>query len=210
MRYFSTNRKSPHATFREVVELGQPADKGVFFPTEIPKLSAEFLADLLTRSNAEIAFEIIRPYVGGNIPDVELFEICAESIDFPFPLVQITPKIFALELFHGPTLAFKDVGARFMSQCLRFFSRNRTTRTLVIVATSGDTGGAVAAGFEGVDGVEVVILYPKGRISRFQEYQLTTPRVNVTTLEVRGSFDQCALGYGTRPADPLGVTRWLT
>ena len=222
MRYFSTNRKSPHATFREVVELGQPADKGVFFPTEIPKLSAEFLADLLTRSNAEIAFEIIRPYVGGNIPDVELFEICAESIDFPFPLVQITPKIFALELFHGPTLAFKDVGARFMSQCLRFFSRNRTTRTLVIVATSGDTGGAVAAGFEGVDGVEVVILYPKGRISRFQEYQLTTPRVNVTTLEVRGSFDQCqgmakqALGDAElrrsafiTSANSINVARWL-
>lgn len=222
MHYFSTRRNAPFATFREAVLLGQPADKGLFFPSEIPKLSTEFLADLPSLSNAEIAFEMIRPYVGGEIPDGELFQICTTSIDFPFPLVQITPKISALELFHGPTLAFKDVGARFMSRCLGFFSRDRQAKTLVIVATSGDTGGAVAAGFDGVEGVEVVILYPKGRVSRLQELQLISPRDNVTTLEVRGSFDECQSLAKQALSDPelrrsafitsansINIARWL-
>jgi threonine synthase len=191
MHYFSTRRNSPNATFREAVELGQPRDGGLFFPSEIPRLSGDVLSNLGSLSNAEVAFEIVRPYVGGEIPDSELFEICSASVDFPFPLVEVGPRIHALELFHGPSLAFKDVGARFMSRCLEFFSKDRTEKTLVIVATSGDTGGAVAAGFEGLAGVEVVILYPKGRVSSFQENQLTEARPNVTTLEVRGSFDQC-------------------
>ncbi len=204
------------------MELGQPTDKGLFFPSEIPRFSARFLTDLRSRPNDEIAFEIIRPYVGGEIPDAELFQICSESVDFPFPLVQITPKIFALELFHGPTLAFKDVGARFMSRCMRFFSKGRSTKTLVIVATSGDTGGAVAAGFEGIDGVEVVIPYPKGRVSGYQELQLNTPRANVTTLEIRGSFDDCQVlakcalsdtdlhrSAFITSANSINVARWL-
>lgn len=211
MRYFSTRRNSPFVTFREAVELGQPADKGLFFPSEIPKLSPDFLKDLRSRSNAEIAFEMIRPYVDDEIPDAELFQICSQSIDFPFPLVQITPKIFALELFHGPTLAFKDVGARFMSGCLGYFSKDRATKTLVIVATSGDTGGAVAAGFEGIDGVEVAILYPIGRVSTFQEAQLNEPRRNVTTLAVRGSFDECqALAKSALVAPDLRQSAFVT
>ncbi len=222
MHYFSTRRNSPHATFREAVELGQPQDGGLFFPSEIPQFSAEFRSGLRTRSNDEIAFEIIRPYVSGEIPDDDLVDICAASVDFPFPLVPITGQISALELFHGPTLAFKDVGARFMSRCLSFFSLDRQTKTLVIVATSGDTGGAVAAGFEGLHGVEVVILYPKGRVSAFQERQLTQSRDNVATLEVRGSFDQCqflakqALADTTlqgsafiTSANSINVARWL-
>jgi threonine synthase len=209
-------------TFQEAVELGQPPDKGLFFPSEIPKFSPGFLRDLRTRSSAEIAFEMIRPYVGGEVPDAELFRISSESVDFPFPLVQITPNLFALELFHGPTLAFKDVGARFMSRCLSHFSKDRATRTLVIVATSGDTGGAVAAGFDGIDGVEVIILYPIDRVSLFQEAQLNEPRSNVTTLAIRGSFDECQALAKTALIDPelrqsafvtsansINIARWL-
>ena len=186
MHYFSTNRKSAHVSFRDAVLNGQPDDKGLYFPSEIPKLATEFIAGLVSRSNEQIAFDVIRPYVGGEMPEDVLFEICRETVDFDFPLVPITDRISTLELFHGPTLAFKDVGARFMSRCLRYFSRNAAVKTIVIVATSGDTGGAVATGFHGVDGVEVVILYPKGKVSRVQELQLTTLGGNVTTLELRG------------------------
>src|ERR1035437_10345984 len=191
MEYFSTNRISPHVGFREAVLNGQPADKGLYFPTEIPKLSPEFVAGLPNRSNEEIAFDIIWPFVAGEIPDDKLYAICAEAVNFQFPLVSITDRISTLELFHGPTLAFKDVGARFMSRCLRHFSADAGRKTIVIVATSGDTGGAVAAGFHGIEGVEVVILYPKDRVSKVQELQLTTLGGNVTTLELHGSFDDC-------------------
>ena len=223
MHYFSTRRNAPHATFREAVELGQPHDLGLFFPSEIARLSPDFLATFRSLPNSEIAFEIIRPYVDGEIPDNELFEICSSSVDFPFPVVEIVSGIYALELFHGPSLAFKDVGARFMSRCLSYFSKERQSKTLVIVATSGDTGGAVAAGFEGLENVEVVILYPKGRVSGFQELQLTQPRGKVTTLEVRGSFDQCQALAKRALADPelrrsafitsansINVARWLS
>jgi threonine synthase len=191
MHYFSTNRRSPHVSFRDATLNGQPDDKGLYFPSEIPKLSAEFLAGFREKTNEDIAFEVIRPFTGGSIPDETLYEICAETVNFSFPLVEISPDISALELFHGPTMAFKDVGARFMSRCLRYFSQEKTAKTIVIVATSGDTGGAVANGFHGVDGVEVVILYPNGKVSKVQELQLTTLGGNVTTLELHGSFDDC-------------------
>ncbi len=222
MHYFSTNRRSSHASFREAVLSGQPDDKGLFFPSEIPKLSGEFLLDLAETTHEQIAFDVIRPYVAGEIPDEELFEICAETIDFSFPLVEISRRISALELFHGPTLAFKDVGARFMSRCLRYFSRERQEKTIVIVATSGDTGGAVAAGFHGVEDIEVVILYPKGKVSKVQELQLTTFGGNVTTLELHGTFDDCqalaklALSdvelqskVHLTSANSINVARWL-
>jgi threonine synthase len=222
MRYFSTNRNSPSVTFREAVELGQPRDRGLYFPSEIPQLAADFLVRVRDMSNDEIAFEMIRPYVAGEISDDELFQICAETVNFPFPLVEITPGIYALELFHGPTLAFKDVGARFMSRCLRFFSKERSKKTLIIVATSGDTGAAVASGFEGIQNMEVVILFPKGRVSRVQELQLTAVRDKVTTLEVLGNFDQCqglakqALADAElrksvflTSANSINVARWL-
>jgi threonine synthase len=191
MHYFSTNRKSPDVSFRQAVLNGQPDDKGLYFPSEIPKLSGEWLDGLSGRPNEQIAFDVIRPFITGEIPDEVLFTICAETVNFDFPLVPVTDSIFALELFHGPTLAFKDVGARFMSRTLQYFSRENTEKTVVIVATSGDTGGAVAAGFHGVDGIDVIILYPKGKVSKIQELQLTTLGGNVITLEVHGNFDDC-------------------
>ena len=191
MHYFSTNQKSPHVSFRDAVLGGQPDDKGLYFPSEIPNLAAEFLTGLGSSSKEQIAFDVIRPYVSGEIPDKTLFEICSETVNFDFPLIPVTDRISSLELFHGPTLAFKDVGARFMSRCLRYFSRDKKEKTIVLVATSGDTGGAVAAGFHGVEGIEVVILYPKDKVSRVQELQLKTLGGNVTTLELRGNFDDC-------------------
>ena len=222
MQYFSTNRKSPQASFKEAVLRGQPDDKGLYFPESIPKLPNEFFAGLHERSNEEIAFGVIKPYVGDAIPDEGLFEICAETVNFPFPLVQISESISALELFHGPTLAFKDVGARFMSRCLQHFSRERSEKTIVLVATSGDTGGAVANGFFGVEGAEVVILYPKDKVSKVQELQLTTLGGNVTTLALHGTFDDCqALAKRAiadaelqrevfiTSANSINVARWL-
>ncbi len=222
MHYFSTNRKSPHVSFRDAVLNGQPDDKGLYFPSEIPRLATEFLSDLKNLSNEQIAFDVIRPYINGEIPYEILFEICRETVNFEFPLTPLTDRISTLELFHGPTLAFKDVGARFMSRCLRYFSRDSTTKTIVIVATSGDTGGAVAAGFHGVEGIEVVILYPSGKVSKVQELQLTTLGGNVTTLELHGNFDDCqalakrALADGDlqsqvqlTSANSINVARWL-
>lgn len=201
MHYFSTNRISPNASFREAVLAGQPADKGLYFPSEIPTLRPEFLTDLADLDNAAIAFEMIRPFVGGEIPDDELLRICSETVNFDFPLVKLTDNIYVLELFHGPTLAFKDVGARFMSRCLNYFVQDRSEKTIVIVATSGDTGGAVAASFHGLPDVEVIILFPKGGVSEVQELQLTTFGGNVTTLEVQGTFDDCQFLAKTALAD---------
>ena len=222
MHYFSTNRKSAHVSFREAVRRGQPDDKGLYFPSEIPKLRNEFLADLRSRSNEQIAFDVIRPFIDGEIPDETLFEICRETVNFDFPLVPINDHISTLELFHGPTFAFKDVGARFMSRCLRYFSQDAVEKTIVIVATSGDTGGAVAAGFHDVEGIEVVILYPSGKVSKVQELQLTTLGGNVTTLELHGTFDDCqalakrALAdtdlqsrVNLTSANSINVSRWL-
>ena len=191
MEYFSTNRKSAHASFREATLNGQPDDLGLYFPERIPKLSAKFRRDFATKSKEQIAFEVIKPFVGETIDDATLFQICAETVCFDFPLIEITGNISTLELFHGATLAFKDVGARFMSRCLRYFSREKSEKTIVIVATSGDTGGAVAAGFYDVENVEVVILYPKGKVSKVQELQLTTLGKNISALEVNGTFDDC-------------------
>jgi threonine synthase len=222
MHYFSTNRRSPRVSFRDAVLSGQPDDKGLYFPEEMPRLSDEFLATFHNISNADIAFEIIRPFTGDSIPDDILFEICAATVDFSFPVVRITENISALELFHGPTLAFKDVGARFMSRCLGYFSRDESRRTLVVVATSGDTGGAVANGFFGVDGVDVIILYPKNKVSRVQELQLTTLGGNITAVEIEGTFDDCqdlakrALADNelkqkarVTSANSINVARWL-
>jgi len=191
MQYFSTNRISPVADFRKAVLQGQPADKGLYFPDSIPRLSERFLREFRKMQNGDIAFAVIKPYVDGAISDDALRHICFETVDFEFPLVPVTDRISALELFHGPTLAFKDVGARFMSRCLQHFVRDRKKKTVVIVATSGDTGGAVAAGFHGVEGVEVVILYPKGKVSRIQELQLTTLGGNVSAIRMDGAFDDC-------------------
>lgn len=222
MQYFSTNRQSAHVSFREATLNGQPADRGLYFPEKIPQLSEEFWRDFSEKSKTQIAFEVIKPFVGDSINEETLFQICDETVNFDFPLVKITENISTLELFHGATLAFKDVGARFMSRCLRYFSQGMHEKTIVIVATSGDTGGAVANGFYGVEGVEVIILYPKGKVSRVQELQLTTLGKNITALEVEGTFDDCQAFAKTALADDsikskvfltsansINVARWL-
>ena len=191
MRYYSLNKQSPDVDFKEATIRGQAPDKGLYFPEQIPVIDPAFFKNIDQFSNEEIAFRFINPYVAGAMPDDELQRIVAETINFHIPLVQVKDDTYSLELFHGPTLAFKDVGARFMSRCLGYFARERSERVVVLVATSGDTGGAVAHGFYNVPGVEVVILYPSGKVSSVQEKQLTTLGKNIHALEVKGSFDDC-------------------
>ena len=204
MQFYSTNKQSPSVSFKEATIKGQAPDKGLYFPEYIPQLEAEFLKNIEQYSNEEIAYRVIAPYVGEEITEETLRRIVSETVNFPIPLVPVTDSISSLELFHGPTLAFKDIGARFMSRCLReavgeggsgLAIKNGLTTSAtaitVLVATSGDTGGAVANGFFGVEGVEVVILYPSGKVSPVQEKQLTTLGGNIKALEVQGTFDDC-------------------
>ena len=195
MLYYSTNNNSPEVDFKEATIRGQAPDKGLYFPGSIPFLDKSFIANINQYSKEEIAFTIIQPYIDNLIPAGDLQNIIAETINFEFPLVKLEKNIFSLELFHGPTLAFKDVGARFMSRCLGYFIRNNQdssrNKITVLVATSGDTGGAVANGFYDVDGIDVVILYPSGKVSSVQELQLTTLGKNITALEIEGTFDNC-------------------
>ena len=230
MHYYSLGKISPNVDFKTAAITGQAPDKGLYFPSEIPKFTKEQIERFKTLDKATLAFEVMKPYVAGTIDDASLKTICAETINFDFPLVAITEDIAALELFHGPTLAFKDVGARFMSRCLGYFAKqaasekNNPTKkdTTVLVATSGDTGGAVANGFLGVEGVNVIILYPKGKVSPIQELQLTTCGQNITALEVEGSFDDCQAivkdafmdadlnaAYNLTSANSINVARWL-
>lgn len=222
MKYFSTNRQSPIVDFREAAIQGQAPDKGLYFPETIPAVPATVLQNLKQLDEVSIAFEVIKPYVGDAIPADELRRIVAETLSFPVPLVNVNEYIAALELFHGPTLAFKDVGARFMSRCLGYFLRNETRKVTVLVATSGDTGGAVAHGFYKVPGIEVVILYPSGKVSPVQEKQLTTLGHNIHALEVKGTFDDCqrmvkeaftddqvAAKRFLTSANSINVARWL-
>jgi len=263
MQYYSLGKQSPNVNFKTAAITGQAPDKGLYFPAEIPQFTAAQIEWFKTLDKASLAFEVMKPYVGGTIDDASLQQICAETIDFDFPLVPITQNILSLELFHGPTLAFKDVGARFMSRCLGYFSKQEkaasasspiaspitspitssitspiskatpqlttkstpqvtTKPTTVLVATSGDTGGAVANGFLGVEGVNVIILYPKGKVSPIQELQLTTCGQNITALEVDGSFDDCQAmvkeafmdgelnqQYNLTSANSINVARWL-
>ncbi|RYY16932.1 MAG: pyridoxal-phosphate dependent enzyme, partial [Chitinophagaceae bacterium] len=222
MLYYSTGKIAPRVDFREATINGQAPDKGLYFPEKIPLLPAGFLNALPALSKGDIAFEIMKPYVGDAIPIDVLRSIATETVDFGFPLVKITDNIASLELFHGPTLAFKDVGARFMSRCLGYFAKTLNKQITVLVATSGDTGGAVAAGFAGVEGVNVVILYPSGKVSKVQELQLTTWGGNITALEVDGNFDDCqqmvkqafadesiANSLFLTSANSINVARWL-
>ncbi len=191
MLYFSTDNNSPKVDFKEATIKGQAPDKGLYFPEKIPALDKNFIDHIHQYSKEEIAFKVIQPYVGDVIPNAELARIVAETINFDFPLIKVDEAIFSLELFHGPTLAFKDVGARFMSRCLGYFVKDSNKKIIVLVATSGDTGGAVANGFYNVDGVDVVILYPSGKVSKVQELQLTTLGKNIRALEIDGTFDDC-------------------
>jgi threonine synthase len=191
MKYYSTNHNSPIADFKEATIKGQAPDKGLYFPERIPALPADLISNINSYSKEEIAFKVIAAYVGDTIPENELRRIVSETVNFDIPLVHINDGIFSLELYHGPTLAFKDTGARFMSRCLGYFVKGQDRKVTVLVATSGDTGGAVANGFYDVDGVDVVILYPSGKVSSVQEKQLTTLGKNIHALEVTGTFDDC-------------------
>ena len=191
MLYFSTNKNAPKINFKEATIKGQAPDKGLYFPETIPTLDQKFINEIYQYSKEEIACNVIKLYVGDVIPSNELQRIVSETINFEFPLVKVEEEIFSLELFHGPTLAFKDVGARFMSRCLGYFVKDNNKKITVLVATSGDTGGAVANGFYDVDGVDVIILFPSEKISSVQELQLTTPGKNVSALEIDGTFDDC-------------------
>jgi threonine synthase len=191
MKYYSTNKNSLLTTFKEATIRGQAPDKGLYFPETIPQVEKNLIGDIEKLSNEEIAYRVIKPYVGNEINDSDLFKIVNETVNFPIPLVKINDQIYSLELFHGPTLAFKDIGARFMSRCLSYFLKDEQKKVTVLVATSGDTGGAVANGFYNVPDVDVIILYPSGKVSPVQEKQLTTLGKNITALEVEGTFDDC-------------------
>lgn len=193
MKYYSLQNQAPVVSFDEAVIKGIAPDKGLYFPENIPRLPDSFWENIENLSKEEIAFTMMKPFVGDTIDDASLLEIVTDVLSFDFPIVEIEENISTLELFHGPTMAFKDVGARFMARCLGHFlkQRNQKEEVTVLVATSGDTGGAVARGFYKVPGIKVVILYPSGKVSDIQEKQLTTLGENISALEVDGNFDDC-------------------
>ncbi len=191
MKYFSLNKNAPLATFKEAAIEGLAPDKGLYFPEAIPVFDKKMIEKINDFSNEEITFRTIQPYIGNEIPPTELYKIVEETINFEMPLKRISETVSSLELYHGPTLAFKDIGARFMSRCLGYFLKGSNRKITVLVATSGDTGGAVANGFLNVNGVEVVILYPSGKVSSVQEKQLVSLGNNIRALEIEGTFDDC-------------------
>ena len=221
--YYSLSNPSLTATFAEAVVQGIAPDRGLYFPQNITPLPASFFDQIDAMPIHDMAFTVMQPFVADSISATALKEIIAETLDFDFPIVPITDNMASLELFQGPTLAFKDVGARFMARCLGHLNqKNSAQKVTVLVATSGDTGGAVANGFLGVKGIEVVILYPKGKVSEVQEKQLTTLGQNITALEVDGVFDDCQDMVKTAfldteitakrkltSANSINVARWL-
>ncbi|WP_375324031.1 threonine synthase [Flagellimonas sp. GZD32] len=222
MKFYSLNNHHIQVSFKEAVIAGIAPDKGLYFPEEITPLPAEFFENIEELSHHEIAFQAIHQFVSTDISDEALKDIIANTLDFEFPVVEIEEGVGTLELFHGPTMAFKDVGARFMANCLGYFSQGEKQDVTVLVATSGDTGGAVANGFLGVDGVKVVILYPSGKVSEIQEKQLTTLGQNIEAMEVSGTFDDCQRMVKTAfldasitdhkkltSANSINVARWL-
>lgn len=222
MNYYSLNKKAPYTSFKDAVIKGLAPDKGLYFPESITPLPKEFFENIDNLSYSEIAFEAIKQFVSPEIPEAILKTIVDETLSFDFPIVELNENISTLELFHGPTMAFKDVGARFMARCLEYFNQNNEREVTVLVATSGDTGGAVANGFLGVKGVKVVILYPSGKVSDIQEKQLTTLGQNIKALEVNGTFDDCQDMVKTAfldkeltskmqltSANSINVARWL-
>ena len=222
MKYYSLNNNAPKVSFKEAVIQGLAPDKGLYFPEVLTPISKVFFENIEQYSNNEIAFTAMKQFVGDEIPDKNLKEIIAETLCFDFPTIKVEEDVYSLELYHGPTMAFKDVGARFMSRCLAFFNKdNPDAKNTVLVATSGDTGGAVASGFLRVVGVDVVILYPSGKVSDIQERQLTTFGQNITALEVDGVFDDCQdmvkkafldqdlKNNNLTSANSINIARWL-
>lgn len=192
MKYYSTNKTAPEASLEDAVIHGLAPDRGLYMPEEIQKLPAEFFQQLDQLSLQEIAFTVANSLFGQDIEADILQTIIQETFSFDIPAIKVEDNIYSLELFHGPTLAFKDVGARFMARLLQYFIRHKGQQQInVLVATSGDTGSAVANGFLGVEGIHVYVLYPKGKVSHIQESQFTTLGQNVTAIEVNGVFDDC-------------------
>ena len=197
MKYYSTNHQAPATTLREAVEKGLAPDRGLYMPEKIKKLPKSFFDNIDSMSFQGIALEVAKAFFGDDVDETSLKKIVYDTLSFDTPVVKVDSNIYALELFHGPTLAFKDVGARFMARLLQYFINKDREKTIdnrtvnVLVATSGDTGSAVANGFLGVDGIHVYVLYPKGKVSKIQESQFTTLGHNITALEINGVFDDC-------------------
>ena len=197
MKYYSTNKKAPIATLEKAVVKGLAEDRGLYMPERIKTLDSKFFDEMPEMTFQEIALTVADAFFGEDVEPEALKRIVYDTLQFDCPLVKVTDNIYSLELFHGPTLAFKDVGARFMARLLQYFIKERreergVRRDInVLVATSGDTGSAVANGFLGVDGINVYVLYPKGKVSRIQESQFTTLGKNITAIEVDGVFDDC-------------------
>ncbi|NQY06364.1 MAG: threonine synthase [Flavobacteriaceae bacterium] len=219
MKFYSLNNRKHTVSFKEAVINGIAPDKGLYFPEKITRLRNYVLNNLDDMTNYEVAFESMKQFSEGAITDQDLNKIIQEVIDFDFPVIALNEKTYCLELFHGPTLAFKDVGARFMARCLKHFTDKKVT---VLVATSGDTGSAVASAFHNIKDVNVVILYPKGKVSSLQEKQLTTFDNNIQALEYDGTFDECQtivknaflddeiLNYrNLTSANSINIARWL-
>ena len=192
MQYYSTNGKAPLATLEEAVVRGLAPDKGLYMPQEIRPLPQEFFDNIENMSFQEMSYQVAHNFFGDDVDAESLREIVFDTLAFETPIVKVEDNIYSLELFHGPTFAFKDVGARFMARLLRYFIKREGKKQVnVLVATSGDTGSAVANGFLGVDGIHVYVLYPKGKVSKIQESQFTTLGKNITAIEVDGVFDDC-------------------
>ena len=192
MKYYSTNKKAPIADLHKAVVKGLAEDRGLYMPEQIKKLPQEFFDNIDKMSFQEIAYTVADAFFGEDVEAADLKRIVYDTLQFDCPAVKVTDNIYSLELFHGPTLAFKDVGARFMARLLQYFIRQEGKEEVnVLVATSGDTGSAVANGFLGVEGIHVYVLYPKGKVSKIQESQFTTLGQNITAIEVDGVFDDC-------------------
>jgi threonine synthase len=191
MKYYSTNNKETRVSLKDAVFRGLAPDRGLYMPERIPVLDAAYFAELGKMSFPELSLMAAKALFGDDIPEKDLKKLNDDALDFETPLVKVAEDIYALELFHGPTLAFKDVGARYMARMLGYFTKGYSKEIHVLVATSGDTGSAVANGFLGVEGIKVHILYPRGLVSYLQEKQFTTLGKNITALEVDGSFDDC-------------------
>ena len=191
MKYYSTNHKSDDVTLRDAVVRGLAPDRGLYMPERLNKLPKEFFDNIDKMTFQEMSFEVAKAFFGEDIPADDLKRIVYDTLAFETPVVKVEDNIYSLELFHGPTLAFKDVGARFMARLLGYFNKEEKQLVNVLVATSGDTGSAVANGFLGVEGVHVYVLYPKGKVSPIQECQFTTLGRNITAVEIDGVFDDC-------------------
>ncbi len=222
MEYYNIGNKAEKVNFETAVFQGVAAGNHLYMPSEVPKLPPGFLDELSKLSFPDIAFEVAQCWLSDDIGNKELKSICKDAFSFPIPMAQLAPHLFTQELFHGPSMAFKDVGARFMSRIMYHMLKKQNRKTHILVATSGDTGGAVALGFLGMPGIEVTILYPKNKITQLQEKQLTTVGGNIKAFAVEGTFDDCqnlvkqafldkplSEKYGLTSANSINILRLL-